>query len=236
MKTETVAPAETLYVSVMFDDFSRTPVKDWQSDWESRKAAKQALKNIALSFEPNKQFKNDDDTNFIIPSDKSSDVINTMMEFSTRWSGIVFDMWMHVPSIEGLRYQFRDGARRHQGFNDDSRGLPFSAWTKSKSVQKFSTTLATATKNKAADEKMEPSNGKRYKMSYVFTVVGEVTIQANSELKARLMFDQWGTRNRLSRGGEWKVAVSGVEEMPVNRVPAADNVNVIEMPVSGEIN
>lgn len=57
MKTETVAPAETLYVGVMFDDFSRTPVKDWQSDWESRKAAKQALKNIALSFEPNKQFK-----------------------------------------------------------------------------------------------------------------------------------------------------------------------------------
>lgn len=69
-----------------------------------------------------------------------------MMEFSTRWSGIVFDMWMHVPSIEGLRYQFRDGARRHQGFTDDSRGLPFSAWTNSKSVQNFSSTLATATK------------------------------------------------------------------------------------------
>jgi len=52
----------------------------------------------------------------------------------------------------------------------------------------------------------------QYKVSYVFTVTGEISVKARTELEARLVFDQWGTRTRLSRGGEWEVKLSGVEE------------------------
>jgi hypothetical protein len=65
----------------------------------------------------------------------------------------------------------------------------------------------------------------RYRTSYVFTVTGSMTVQATSEPEARAMFAQWGTMTRLSRGGDWKVAVSGVEIIPEERYLAEVEAN-----------
>jgi hypothetical protein len=235
MSTETAAPVETLSVHLsmnedrrrMFADIRHGVDLEPMKKYELQRAAADALKTVVLQFEPDKQFENKPygsgfygDTSFTIPADKSSDVINAMMDFSKQWMGVDFNLTMGAPGVEDyVGYDFRDGARRHQGRTEkDWHGQPHSAWTKAKITQNFSTTLAAVVKKRddkaAAVAQYAAAPKTKYRIAYVFTVEGEEVFLARNEHEARQMFEKWGTRTRLSRhgdGGEYKVKVSGVE-------------------------
>ena len=248
MTTETAAPVETLHVSIdvpeppqTYDGYNAENGRQrYLAQQEQREARWEELTTAVRQFEPNKQFEYKSygsiSVNFNVPPDQSSDVITAMMALSNQWSGVTFKMSM-CASDGRLRYEFRDGARRHHGYpkEDSYRHLPNSAWTKSKKVPNFSTTLAAVVEKRDdkasetdAKARWEAASKARYKVS-MFTAEGDVVFLARNEQEARLMFEQWGTRTRLSRhgdGGEYEVKVAAVEEIPEKRVAVAKPVLV----------